>query len=172
MPPTLPTTAAEIELMVRELLADKSRAVAGVGHVFTKRFYIVGKQQYVEKLGIENAPDGDIKVRCLFIEFVGYEDTAKGCDEAPVFNLVYSFRAIHEFEDERADGSCSSDDFAAFVMNLRAAFLPARHLGFPDNLYHTPLLMPDRIRIDEDELTGAFGHIAPFVLKVELATGD
>lgn len=168
MPSPFPETAAGIELMVRGLAAEKCRAVEGVGNVFTKRFYVVGKQQYVEKLGIENAADGDIEVRALFLEYVGYEDTPKGCDDAPGYNLVYNLRAVQEFVDERDDGSNSSDEFAAFVMNLRDAFLRQRNFGFPDRLYHTPLMMTDRIRIDADELTGAFGHIALFTLKVEV----
>lgn len=163
-----PETNAEIELLVRGLVADKCRAVPGIGHVATKRFYVVGKQQYVEKLGIENEADGDIEVRILFVEFQGFEDTSKGCDEAPFYNLIYSVRAFQEFIDERTDGSNSSDDFAEFVMNLRDAFLSGRDLGFPERLLHTPLSMAQRPIVDDDPLTGAFGHILPFLLKVEV----
>jgi hypothetical protein len=167
MPP-FPETDPEIELLVRGLVAEKSRAVAGVGHVFTERFYVVGKQQYVEKLGIENEADGNVEVRCLFVEFLGYEDTLKGCDDAPVYRLVYGMRAVQEFVAEREDGSNSTNEFAAFVMNLRGAFLRERNLGLPSRLYHEPLVMLQRIQIEDDELTGAFGHIAPFQLKVEV----
>jgi hypothetical protein len=168
MSPDFPETDAARELLVRELVAEKCRSVEGVGHVFSKRFYITGKPQYVEMLGVQGEEDGNIEVRCLFVEFLGYEDTLKGCDDAPVYRLVYGMRAVQEFIDERADGSNSSNEFAAFVMNLRNAFLRERNLGWPDRLYHVPLVMLDRVRIDDDELTGAFGHIAPFQLKVEV----
>lgn len=154
--------------MVRDLVAEKARAVAGVGLVHTQRFYIGSKQQYVEKFGAENPNDGNLEVRYLLIEFMGYEDTLKGCEDAPHYKLVYSLRAVQEFKDSREDGSSSSDEHAAFVMNLRAKFLTGRDLGFPERLLHDHLLMTDRSRVDDDELSGAHGHIAPFVLKVEV----
>ncbi|MBA3243025.1 MAG: hypothetical protein H0T60_17535 [Acidobacteria bacterium] len=166
--PPFPETDAEIEAMVRGLVAAKCAAVEGTGHVFTQRFYVVGKQAYVDKLGIESSADGNYEVRCLFVEFVGYEDLAKGCEDAPHYHLIYSMRAVQEFADVREDESSSSQEFAAYVMNLRAAFLTARDLGFPARLHHEPLSMDERIRIDDDEMTGVFGHIAPFVLKVEV----
>ena len=169
--PEFPESDAEIEALVRSLVADKSRDVEGVGHVFTERFYIVGKQQYVEKLGKESQTDGDVEVRCLFVEFVGYEDTGKGCDDAPIYYLVYSLRAFQEFV-EREDGSSSSKEFPKFVMNLRAKFLKGRDLGFPERLRHENLKPTAPIRIDDDDLTGAFGHLALFTLKVEVVPSD
>ncbi|MET0646383.1 MAG: hypothetical protein ABW208_07155 [Pyrinomonadaceae bacterium] len=166
--PEFPDTAAEIEVMVRGLVADKVRAVDEARPVFTQRFYVSSKLTYVEKLGVENEADGNVEVRCTFVEFLGFENLNKGCDDAPHYHLVYGLRAVQEFVDEREDGSSSSAEFAAFVLNLRTAFLTGRDLGFPRRLYQEHLEMAERIQIEDDDLTGAFGHIAPFILKVEV----
>lgn len=166
--PEFPSTDAEIEALVRELVAEKARSVEGAGHVFTTPFYISGKQQYVATLGIENDVDGDVEVRCLFIEFTGFEDTPAGCDEAPHYYLVYALHAVQEFVAEREDGSNSANDFAAFVMNLRARFLTGRDLGFPERLRHEALTQEDRAALEDDPYTKVFGHTAPFTLKVKV----
>lgn len=166
--PEFPDTAAEIEVMVRGLVADKVRAVDEARHVFTQRFYVSSKLTYVEKLGVENEADGNVEVRCTFVEFLGFENLNKGCDDAPHYYLVYGLRTVQEFVDEREDGSSSTAEFSAFVMNLRDAFLTGRDLGFPDRLHQEHLEMAEHAQIDDDDLTGAFGHIAPFILKVEV----
>ncbi len=165
--PELPATDAEIELLVRGLVAAKVGGVEGVGKVFAEPFFVSGKQQYVEKLGVENA-EGDIEVRCLFVEFAGFEDMPKGCEDAPHYYLLYQLRAVQEFIAEREGGGSSAKDFAAFVMNLRAAFLTGRDLGYSGRLYHERLTQTRRVALEDDDYTGVFGHAAPFTLKVEV----
>ena len=115
--PEFPNSAAEIEVMVRGLVADKVRAVDEARHVFTQRFYVGSKLAYVEQLGVENEADGNVEVRCTFVEFLGFENLNKGCDDAPHYYLVYGLRTVQEFVDKREDDSSSSAEFAAFVMN-------------------------------------------------------
>lgn len=166
--PDFPQTDAEIEALVRELLAAKIATVEGVGHVFSKPFFVVGKQQYVAALTQEGEAGGNMEVRCIFVEFAGFEDTDKGCDNAPHYKLVYSLHAVQEFVAERKEGGSSTDEFAAFVMNLRAKFLTGRDLEFPDRLRHEPLKQDRRTGLENDPYTQVFGHTAPFTVKVEV----
>lgn len=164
----LPEEYEEIESAVREAVAAKCASVEGIGHVFPRRFLVTGKQQYVEMLGIANDATGDIEIQCCFVEFAGFEDTERGCDEAPNFYLLYSIRPVLEFVDGRADGSNSSDDYARLVMRLRAAFLVERRLGFASRVYHDPLKQTRRVALEDDALTGVFGHTSAYLLRVEV----
>lgn len=171
-----PTTSAEVEELVRGLIATKVTAVAGVGNVFEKPFYVSGKQQYVEKLGVDS-PNGDVEVRYLFIQWAGWEDTDKGCDEAPVYNLLYTLRVGQEFIHERPlvvgqelePLGSSEVDFTAQCMSLRDAFLLDRDfVDYKDNLYSSPLTLAEEVALHDDPHTGMFGHTVEFLLKVEV----
>lgn len=163
-----PETYAEVERFVRELVAAKCAAVEDVGRVFTQRRTILGRADYVEKLGIERGADGDVEVRALFIEFIGFDDTERGCEEAPHYYLNYYLRAVREFVDEREDASSSSEEFFAFVMRLREAFLTNRDMGYPEHLRHDALRQRAPLDVNDDEWTGVFGHIGEFLLRVEV----
>lgn len=164
--PDFPTTGPEVEVLVRSLIATKAAAVEGVGNVFSAPFYVSGKQQYVEKLGIE-AVEG-VEVRYLIIEWLGWDDTDKGCDDAPVYNLNYSVRVGQEFIPVREDGGSSEADFTAQCLALRDAFLVGREMGWPDRLYAERLVMAEDVALGEDPHTGMFGHTVEFLLKVEV----
>lgn len=178
MPDPFPATGAAVEKLVRSLVATKVAAVAGVGHVFAQPFYVSGKQQYVEKLAVDSPAGGDVgmEVRYLFIQWGGFQDTDKGCDEAPVYYLLYTLRVGQEFIHERpvvvgheADPLGSSEaDFTAQCMALRDAFLLGRDLGYKDNLYAEPLSLSEEVALHDDPHTGMFGHTVEFLLKVEV----
>lgn len=161
-----PTTSAAVEVLVRSLIATKCDAVSGVGNVFIKPFYVSGKQQYVELLGVANAEG--IEVRYLFIEWDGWEDTDKGCDEAPVYNLLYTLRVGQEFISARAAGGSSEQEFTAQCLNLRDVFLVGKELGWPDRLYCERLVLSEEVGLGDDPHTGMFGHTIAFTLKVEV----
>lgn len=161
-----PTTSPTVEVLVRSLIAAKAAAVAGVGNVFTEPFYVSGKQQYVEKLGVENAQG--VEVRYLFIEWLGWDDTDKGCDDAPVYNLNYTIRVGQEFIAEREGGGSSEPDFTAQCLALRDAFLIGREMGWPDRLYAERLVLAEEVALSDDAHTGMFGHTIEFLLKVEV----
>lgn len=162
-----PATGAEVESLVRGLIATKVATVPGVGHIFSKPFFVSGKQQYVAKLGVDNA-DGDVEVRYLFIDFGGWENTDRGCDENPIYILLYTLRVGQEFIHERVGGGSSSADFAAQCMNLRDAFRTGRELGNVGNLYHDLLVLSEEVALHDDPHTGMFGHTVEFLLKVEV----
>src|SRR5690349_16945105 len=109
--PELPGTGAEVEALVRGLIKTKSETVTAIGNVFDEPFFVSGKQDYVDKLGIQNG-DGNFEVRYLFVDFAGWENTDRGCDENPIYILLYTLRVGHEFVHTRSDGSSSSKDFA------------------------------------------------------------
>lgn len=161
-----PTTSAAVELLVRGLLFTKCDAVTGIGNVFSEPFYISGKQQYVELLGVANAEG--VEVRYLFIEWLGWEDTDKGCDENPVYNLNYTIRVGQEFQPRRAAGGSSEKEFTAQCLNLRDAFLIGKELGWPDRLYCERLVLSEEVGLGDDPHTGMFGHTVEFILKVEV----
>jgi hypothetical protein len=167
MPDPFPATGAEVEALVRQAVAEKVGDVDGVGNVFSKPFYVSGKQQYVEKLGIDNV-DGDVEVRYLFIDWGGWQDTDKGCDENPVYFLLYQLRIGQEFIHERTGGGSSSEDFAAQCMALRDAFRVGRDFGYPQRLYSDLLIMSEEVALHDDPHTGMFGHTVEFLLKVEV----
>lgn len=163
-----PETSAEVEQLVRSLVGEKCAAVEDAGRVFTERRSIVGKADFFEKLGVPSSADGDVEVRALFVEFIGFDDTERGCEEAPHYFLNYYIRAVREFVDGREDGSSSSREFFAFVMRLRDAFLVNRDMGHPANLRHEPLRQRAPLDVDDDDWTGVFGHIGEFLLRVEV----
>lgn len=160
-----PEASAEVEVLVRGLIAAKAAAVEGVGNVFLKPFYIAGKQQYVEQLGVAEAQG--IEVRYLFVQWNGWEDTDKGCDDNPVYNLNYTIRVGQEFIPERSPGS-SEEDFTAQCLNLRDAFLVGKDLGWPDRIYCERLVVIEEAGLGDDPHTGMFGHTTAFLLKVEI----
>lgn len=162
-----PSSGAEVESLVRGLIAAKVETVPGIGNVFQKPFYVSGKQQYVAKLGVGNE-DGDVEVRYLFIDFGGWENTDRGCDADPIYILLYTLRVGQEFIHERADGGSSSADFAAQCMSLRDAFLTGRELGEPENLYTDLLVLSEEVALHDDPHTGMFGHTVELLLKVEV----
>ncbi len=163
----LPPTGAEVESLVRAQIAQRVAAIAGIGRCFTETFLVSGKQQFVERFGIE-ATDGETEARYALAEFAGFEDTPRGCDEDPHYYLVYRLRAVFEFA-ERANGSCSADDVAGFVMRLREAFLRARDLGV-ERIICEPLVMTKQVTLEEDNLTGIWGYVAGFRVKVEVVS--
>jgi hypothetical protein len=165
--PGFPTAGADVESLVRGLIAAKVVTVPGVGNVFEKPFYVSGKQQYVAKLGVDNT-DGDVEVRYLFIDFGGWENTDRGCDAHPIYFLLYTLRVGQEFIHERSNGGSSSQDFAAQCMSLRDAFLTGRELGYRGNLYSDLLVVSEEVALHDDPHTGMFGHTVEFLLKVEV----
>src|SRR5215203_478866 len=153
--PELPETGAAVEALVRGLIETKSGTVQGVGNVFRKPFYVSGKQDYVQKLGVGNG-DGNFEVRYLFIDWAGWENTDRGCDENPIYILLYTLRVGHEFVHERSDGSSSAEDFAALCMSLRDAYLTGRDLGYSERLYHEQLSLAEEVALHDDPHTGIF----------------
>lgn len=164
----LPTSPEQVEAVIRESVAQRVRQIEGTGHVFTRLRLIASKQAYVEMLGVQTTDD-ETEIICTFIDFAGIEETFRGCEEDPIYKLLYSVRLVHEFEDERADGSCSAKDFAATVMRLRQALLRDRDLGVA-RVYAEGLSQQGRARLefDGETYTGAVAHVADFILKVEV----
>lgn len=165
-----PEDDAEVELLVREAIAVKALGVEGIGHVFTEPFYVSGKIQYAEKLGIEN-PEG-VEVRCLFIDFLGFVDTDRGCDDNPHYMLRYKLRDVQEFVPVRPGGGSSNADFIALCFRLRRTFLAGKDLGWPDRLYSERLVVLTEAELGDDPYTQAFAHAIDFLLEVEVSPLD
>ena len=164
--PELPGTGAEVEALVRGLIKTTSEGIAGVGNVFDEPFFVSGKQDYVSKLGIENV-DGNFEVRYLFIDFAGWENTDRGCDQNPIYFLLYTLRVGHEFVEKRSNSSSSSKDFSKLCMSLRDAYLNGRVFGY-EKLYNEIPTLSEEVALHDDPHTGIFGHTAEFMLKVEV----
>ncbi len=155
------------ELTIREALGQK---VAGItGSVFVRRPVIDSKQDWVDLLGIENV-DEEFELRYCTVDLLGFTDSpTDGCDDDPLVTLTYAVHLFHEFKEARSDDSNSTDDFTAAVLNLRSRFLETdRSLGSLERIEHLPLRQSGFIILEEDPVTGSFGHFVDLQCMVQV----
>lgn len=167
--PELPADQAQVEKLVRNSLQEKFTGIAGLPNVLDHAVLVTGEADFVRRFGYKNeAGGGKTEYRVLLIVFQTFEDSDAGCDDQPVYFLVYVLRLIVSLVEKRLDGTSSTDDFAALVMTLRQKVLDERRLAGYAQL-RCENLAPQRSSFgQEEEETGLTAHSIDLLLKVEV----
>ncbi len=174
--PTLPTDPVAVEKLVRTELVTLFGGIEGLPNVLGHAVYVAGEADFIKRFGVKMEGTNKTEYRALFVVFIGFEDTDEGCDDNPVYKLVYVLRLVVSLNDQRADNTNSTDDFARFVMTLRDRALRAGHLAGYKQL-RCERLTTDRSDFGPEEReTGLTAHSIDLTQKVEVrpeaAEGD
>ncbi len=166
----MPNLTPEKELLILTALKAKIETVPGAVNVIADEPLLDSKQDVLDIICRSNVDD-ETEVVYLKIDFLGFQDSATdGCDDNPVVFLNYNLHVFQGFKEIRSDNSTSAADLKRLVINLRNEFLRtddnARQLA--PNCESAPLRQNNFIILDNDPLTGAYGHIADLIAKVEL----
>ncbi|MDQ3649690.1 MAG: hypothetical protein M3458_05295 [Acidobacteriota bacterium] len=105
--------------------------------------------------------------RVLLIDLNRVEDTEDGCEDNPVYFLVYTLKLVVEHMDARTDASTSTDDFARMVLTMRQRVLNDRKFGGYDQL-RCENLLPSPTVYGQDDETLIYGHIGTIEQRVEV----
>lgn len=162
-----------VEKLVRGLVVQLLSGIEGLPHVYPHRIWIEGEADAVRRMGYKHPSTNKTEFRVLVADYQGYEDTEDGCDDDPVYNLVYSLKLAVSHSDKRPDDTTSTDDFARFVMTLRARVLANRQFDFegagPYERLRCENLEPQGFEPHgEDEETLIVGPSGEFTLKVRV----
>lgn len=166
----LPSDPAEMELTIREAVTDVLRSVAaGSWRLHSRTRYVDSESDLLDLVTVEpdeEDADGVREEKVVFVEFAGFRESDDACLGQTKLLLSYTLEFKHSLI-ERADGSNSHDDFAAFVMRARAALNNARSLGFDSGqVWHSMLQTKVATRvINEDDV---YKHAGEFSLEVEV----
>lgn len=166
--PEIPGDPVEVEKLVRGLVAQKFTGMEGVPSVLPHRLYIDSEGQAIKLMGYKHPATNRMEYRVLLVDFDNFEDTEDGCDDDPVYNLVYTLKLVVSHEDERPDNTTSTDDFARIAITLRARVLADRNFGGYDRLRCENLQPQDTTMFERDEETGVYGHTGIYSLKVRV----
>src|SRR5919206_1763443 len=127
--PDIPTSAVDVESLVRAGLVELFSGMDGLPHVLDYAIYVEGEADYVRKFGYKHPASGRMEFRLLEIVFADFKDTDAGCEDNPVYDLNYTLTLIVSHADKRTDGTSSTDDFARFTLTLRDRVLHSRHIS-------------------------------------------
>jgi hypothetical protein len=167
--PSLPTDAVQVEKLVRTALKEKFSGIVGLPNVLSYFAYVNSDSEFVSQFGYKYPPTQKMEYRALFIIFLGFEDDADaGCDNNPVYRLVYTLRLVVSLNDRRGDGTTSTDDFARLVLTLRQRVLNERHLSGYDQLRCEHLTTARSDFGPDERETGLTAHSTDLTLKVEV----
>jgi hypothetical protein len=167
--PTLPTDSVEVEKIVRTALKEKFSEIDGLPNVLAYFAYVNGDAEFVKQFGYQYPETNKTEYRALFIIFLAFEDdSSAGCDDKPVYRLVYTLRLIVSLNDRRTDGTTSTDDFARLVLTLRQKVLNERHLSGYQQLRCENLTAARSDFGPDERETGLTAHSIDLTLKVEV----
>lgn len=103
---------------------------------------------------------------------MGFEDSTgdDGCEDMPLVYATYNLHLFQQFNSKRADDSTSTKDMKALVLNLRNRFLETENNArkLTENSESLPLSQNNFILLDNDPLTGYYGHFVDLKLRVEI----
>jgi hypothetical protein len=162
--PPLPTDPVEVERAVRGALVQLFKESTGLEHVYGARVYVDDETDLVRRFGYQ--VNGRTELRGLIIDFAGFEETDRGCDDDPIYRLLYDLRLVVSYA-QRAVDTTSTDDFAAIVMRMRSACMQHRVVG---GIERTRLnnLETRQVLFGRDTETLILGHIGLFRVSVEI----
>ena len=151
-------------------LTDKIESVAGARNVVADEPLLDSKQDFLDTICVQNSED-ETEVVYLKIDFLGFQDSdTDGCEDNPVSFLSYNLHAFQQYRDVRGDGSTGLKDIKALLLNLRNRFREtdnnARLLLSGCELQ--PLTQKTFIVLNNDPLTGAYGHFFDLIAKIEV----
>ena len=118
------------ELSIRDFYKQKVLLALPTENVSARPIYFSSKQDFIAKFLKSRSPrTSDFKVTYCFIKFLNFrDDRTKGCEDNPNLYVTYGLELFREFEEIRADGTCSHDDLVADMVRLREQFLSNREL--------------------------------------------
>lgn len=171
--PDIPTDAVAVEKLVRGLLVTLFSGMTGLPNIYAHRLWIENESEAVRKMGYKHPSSSKTEFRVLLVDYDRFEDTEDGCDDEPVYNLVYGLKLAVSHSDKRPDDSTSTDDFARFALTMRARVLANRQFSFAgagayDRLRCENLEAVSFDPFGEDEETLIRGPVGEFSLKVRV----
>lgn len=166
--PEIPTDQVELEKLVRGLVVTLFSGIEGLPAVLPHRVYIENEAEAVRTFGYKHPSGNKTEFRILIVDFESFEDTEDGCEDNPVFNLVYALKLVVSHQDPRPDLTTSTDDFARFVMTMRSRVLADRHLGDYARLRCENLTVSQPMEYGIDDETLIVGHIGQYELRVRV----
>lgn len=159
------------ERLIRAALRDKILSVCGFA-VFTDKPLINGKQDFIAQFyKPETQHAGGNLCKYALIEFRQFTDTNEGCADNPVVLIDYAIHAFVEFYGPSGAASDNSlNELTAFILDFRNAILltPILTLSDASEQALNPLVQPNFIITDNDDLTGLAGHVVDLTLQVEI----
>lgn len=164
------TLTAEKEVLILTALAAKVGSVPGARNVIADEPLLDSKQDVLDTICIQNTDD-ETEVVYIKIDFLGFEDNAEeGCEDNPLTYLDYNLHVFQGYKEVRADGSSSATDIKRLVLNLRNRFLEtdAGARALVADCETLPLRQDKFIILDNDPLTGAYGHFVDLIARVEI----
>lgn len=167
----MPNLTSEIESEILAALKLKIESVSGASNVIADEPFFDSKQDFIESLTVQNIDD-ELETSYIKIDYLGWRDSlTDGCDDMPVVFVKYRIHSFAQYKEVRSDDSTSQKDFKVLDINLRNKFLETQNnaRSLAANSEHTPLTLQNDIILDEDSLTGIFGHIADYSIEVEIS---
>lgn len=164
------TLTPEKELLILAALKAKIESVPGAVNVVADEPLLDSKQDFLDAICVQTSDD-ETEVVYLKIDFLGFEDSeTDGCEDNPVSFLSYNLHAFQQYKELRGDGSSGLKDIKALLLNFRNRFLEtdnnARILLAGCELQ--PLTQKTFIVLDNDPLTGAYGHYFDLIARIEV----
>lgn len=166
----MPNLTTVIESQILAALRAKVAAVAGAQNVVADEPLFDSKSDVLKTICVR-AIDNKTEVKYIKIDFLQFEDsTTDGCDDMPVVFVSYNCHLFQQYREKRNDNSTSTQDIKQLVINLRNRFLETENNArkLTANSEHQPLKQQNFIILDNDPLTGAYGHFTDLICKVEI----
>lgn len=129
---------AEKEHWIRAVaLKEKIAGVAGMEiggvtagrNVFETEWFFANKEDFASVMGVSGANNTKaLEVKFAMIDYAGFTDTGDGTAKCPVLRLNYDIFLFWQFSNVRANGTRTSNDFTALIMNMQEEFFRNRRL--------------------------------------------
>lgn len=160
----------EKEALILEALRARIATVPGAVNVIADEPLLDSKQDVLDTICVQNADD-ETEVKYLKIDFLGFEDSpTDGCEDNPLVYATYNLHLFQQFNAGRSDETTSTKDIKKLLFALRNLFLEtannARQLA--PGSESLPLTQNNFILLDNDPLTGYYGHFVDLKLRVEI----
>lgn len=163
----LPIDLVEAEKATREAIAAKWQALPDSGQVWPRLRYADTMDKYLELFGIQDTANGSVTViRGAMVRLARFNPMTQNSSvcKTPVM-LSYELRVVYQFEDERDDGTNSSDGFNALLMAGHHAFENDQGLGYEDLTHNFLTTVEDA---DEVEFDDVLCHVITLGLDCEV----
>jgi len=165
----LPEDYGEMEAAIRTAVADRWRALAGIGVVHERERYVPNLAKWIELMTVPG-PRGKKVVRGCMISLLGFEPRRNdgGMCRNPL-RLFYGIEVVYGFEDGGTSGGTTVPDsaagFNALLMHAFDSFENDHELGF-SRVEHTGLETLENAELRVYDQTVA--HVTTLGLTVEV----
>ncbi len=167
----MPVLTSEKEAQILEALRARIAAIPGAVNVIADEPLLDSKQDVIKKFCVKTVGN-KTEVQYIKIDYAGWRDHAEmGCEDDPVVFLKYKIHSFRQYREKRPDNSTSSGDIKALDIALHNKFRETANKArfLLEKAEHLPLVLIRDIILDDDELTGCYGHIADYFIEVEIS---